>query len=105
MSESYPVYGAESARTLLGPGNRLPGAEADGAVDLVLQGLGHVIDEDDADVVGAELEDFGGGLLALRVAFAHVRIDDDFHSVTSQGHEELGRAPGAAIKRIQGERG
>lgn len=68
----------------------MPRAKPDGAVDLVLEVLGHIIDEDDADVIGAELEDFGGGHLALGVAFAHVCVHNDFHSDTSQGHEGVG---------------
>lgn len=86
---------------LPGPGDGLAGAEADGAVDLFLEVLGDVIDEDDGDVIGAELEDFGGGHFAFGVAFAHVRVDDDFHSDTSGATKEWAGAPGAARGRIQ----
>lgn len=62
------------------PCDGLAGAEANGAADFVFEFRRHFIDEDDAHIVGPELEDFGGGHFALAVPFAHIFVDDDFHA-------------------------
>lgn len=92
----------EGTDALLHPGDGLARAKTDGAVHLFLEVFGDVIKEDDADVIGAELEDFGCGHFAFGVAFAHVRIHDDFHSDTSEGHEGVGWGARGRGERIQG---